>query len=377
MEWRNRMLMENQFYNCKSVFLTLTYAPQFLPTGRTLVKKHLQDFFKRLRARLRYYNGYYGTFNDDNYISHFSCGEYGSRRKRPHYHSIIFGLICNKELLKLIRDCWKFGFVKLKPTIKRRFGYVAKYCVKETATVLNGVPEFVIMSRKNAIGKRFLKQNEENVYQNQGKIKIGKTIFYVPTQLIRRYLDKEYLDKRTVVYNVVAGKQYDDTQWLSFYNTILANCNRMRKCDFDEFFYGVYKNVRIHFVQPKEFLNLLDRNEQKEKEMCFMSKNNLKYGEYYENIKNMYIKKNLLKNRLAKYNRYIQKYHCYFDKSFTLKYFIDTPLKYLYSKRLKTLFYPYYPITENLCYREFYDKFKDADLLKVGNFFFWKTYEYI
>lgn len=44
----------------------------------TLKKKHVQDFFKRLRkrtgSRLRYY----------------LCGEYGTQHKRPHYHVILF-----------------------------------------------------------------------------------------------------------------------------------------------------------------------------------------------------------------------------------------------------------------------------------------------
>lgn len=67
-----------------SLFVTLTYDTEFVPITKngfmSLRKKDLQDFFKRLRkAKL-----------GEAPIKYYACGEYGSTRKRPHYHLIIF-----------------------------------------------------------------------------------------------------------------------------------------------------------------------------------------------------------------------------------------------------------------------------------------------
>ena len=77
-QWAVRCLHESKCYddNC---FVTLTYSPEHLPKGGTLVRKHLQDFIKRLR-----------TANLDRKIRVFYCGEYGSELSRPHYHLCLF-----------------------------------------------------------------------------------------------------------------------------------------------------------------------------------------------------------------------------------------------------------------------------------------------
>jgi len=78
-QWAQRLTDENRFHD-ESSFITLTYAPENLPPGGTLVKKHFQDFMKRLRRRLH-----------PKKIRFFHAGEYGEKRHRPHYHAIIFG----------------------------------------------------------------------------------------------------------------------------------------------------------------------------------------------------------------------------------------------------------------------------------------------
>lgn len=59
-------------------FITLTYAPEHLPSDLSLNHKHWQDFAKRLRSEI-------GPFR------FLMCGEYGEKGGRPHYHAIIFG----------------------------------------------------------------------------------------------------------------------------------------------------------------------------------------------------------------------------------------------------------------------------------------------
>ena len=79
-DWVARMLLENQSHK-RSVFVTLTYSDQNLPSKGHIVKKDLQDFFKRLRY-----------FLGEDKIKYFACGEYGEKRFRPHYHAIIWNV---------------------------------------------------------------------------------------------------------------------------------------------------------------------------------------------------------------------------------------------------------------------------------------------
>ena len=64
----------------KKCFLTLTYAESPI----ILVRKDLQNFMKRFRQYLDYYEN--GTK-----IRIFYAGEYGTVRNRPHYHIIVYG----------------------------------------------------------------------------------------------------------------------------------------------------------------------------------------------------------------------------------------------------------------------------------------------
>lgn len=79
-QWAIRCVHEAQLHD-SNCFITLTYDDEHLPEYGTLVKKHFQDFMKRLRERRAY-----GT------VRVFYCGEYGDRRGRPHYHAILFGV---------------------------------------------------------------------------------------------------------------------------------------------------------------------------------------------------------------------------------------------------------------------------------------------
>lgn len=81
--WVFRLRQEEKRSN-SSLFVTLTYDTPFVPITpngyMSLQKKDLQDFFKRLRK----------AKTSDSKIKYYACGEYGSIRKRPHYHLIIF-----------------------------------------------------------------------------------------------------------------------------------------------------------------------------------------------------------------------------------------------------------------------------------------------
>jgi len=65
-----------------SLFITLTYDEEHLPDDRSLNKKHVQDFIKRVKKHFHSTRG--------NPIRQTYCGEYGSLTKRPHYHVILY-----------------------------------------------------------------------------------------------------------------------------------------------------------------------------------------------------------------------------------------------------------------------------------------------
>lgn len=189
-QWAIRCVHEAQLHkhNC---FITLTYNNENLPKGRTLVKKHFQDFMKRLRRK-------YG--NDR--IRYFHCGEYGSNTQRPHYHACLFGFdfpdkVYYKEALgnklytsKILEDTWGKGYCVIGDVTFDSAAYVARYIMKKINVskaspdsikelhfhryneidystgelIVEKQKEYTTMSRRPGIGKRWLEKYSSDVY---------------------------------------------------------------------------------------------------------------------------------------------------------------------------------------------------------------------
>lgn len=114
-------------------FITLTYAPEYMPFDGGLVKKDLVNFKKRLRKY-----AYPKKFKT------YECGEYGETYNRPHYHLILFGYnftdwvylfdspsgesIYTSPTLEKI---WGLGFVTIGTVTFESAAYVARYCMKK------------------------------------------------------------------------------------------------------------------------------------------------------------------------------------------------------------------------------------------------------
>jgi len=143
--WAHRLLLEQLKHN-KSSFVTLTYKDEALPTGGTLVKKHMQLWLKAIRsaikpAKIRYY-----------YV-----GEYGDLSQRPHYHAIIYGLDYGPGDTALMQKHWKHGHIFVgdltKDSAAYVTGYVTKKWTKKDDARLNGrAPEFAQPSLKPGLG---------------------------------------------------------------------------------------------------------------------------------------------------------------------------------------------------------------------------------
>lgn len=118
--WSFRMSMEALGYESDNIaFVTLTYANEHCPSGYNLAPSHLQGFFKRLRRYLPYK------------IRYYACGEYGTKRGRPHYHAIIYGL--RPQDYEFVNKAWSLGLVQCDKYDSTRggFEYVAGYVTKK------------------------------------------------------------------------------------------------------------------------------------------------------------------------------------------------------------------------------------------------------
>lgn len=189
-EWANRGYLESKLHK-ESWFLTLTYNDESLPQNNSLNKKDLTLFIKRLRKRTK------------QKISYMACGEYGEEGQRPHYHIILFGLhlepddLYNCKILnhenywesKTIDKCWivpkddetrkpysNMGFGRITPCTWNTINYTARYITKKVygkkAEEYYGdrIPEYMVTSRKPAIGRNYYEQNKDKIYNNDSII---------------------------------------------------------------------------------------------------------------------------------------------------------------------------------------------------------------
>lgn len=158
-QWAVRCVHESKCFedNC---FVTLTYAPEFLPPDGSLDRKQVQDFLKRLRFKFK-----------ESKIRVFYCGEYGDKLSRPHYHICLFNFdFKDRVKWKKVNDfwyytsdtlasLWPFGHSTVCDFSFETAAYVARYCTKKisgsAAKEHYGVrtPEFLGMSLKPGIGR--------------------------------------------------------------------------------------------------------------------------------------------------------------------------------------------------------------------------------
>lgn len=187
--WAIRCMHELHFH-VHSMFLTLTYSDEHLPLGGTLVKRHFQEFMYRLRRHVK------------TRVSYFQVGEYGERTRRPHYHALLFGYSFpdQKFLKKTPQDdplytsdtldrLWGKGNCWIGAVTFQSAAYCARYIMKKVTgeraaehyTVVDDrgemhclVPEYITMSLKPAIGKRWIQRYWRDVYPDDFVVVGGK-----------------------------------------------------------------------------------------------------------------------------------------------------------------------------------------------------------
>lgn len=130
-----------------SYFLTLTYAPEYLPDGGTLEKKRFLQWLKDVQRRKS------GPFR------YYAVGEYGERSQRPHYHLAVFPE--HVAQLYALEAEWTKGFVQATEINHARARYLANYTAKKLTKSadprLEGrEPEFRTSSRNPPLGAEFI-----------------------------------------------------------------------------------------------------------------------------------------------------------------------------------------------------------------------------
>lgn len=176
-QWGIRCLHEAKLWPCNA-YVTLTYDPEFIPPGGSLVLRDVQLFMKRLRKVRK--------STTDNPIRFFLGGEYGETNLRPHYHALLFNcdfpdkrpftkggdgstLYTSDELASL----WGLGHCTIGAVTLESAVYCAKYALKKVTGNLaddhytvydaDGVvyerkPEFAVMSLRPGIGAGYFEK---------------------------------------------------------------------------------------------------------------------------------------------------------------------------------------------------------------------------
>lgn len=186
--WKTRLLYELENWSDAS-FITLTYSTEGLidlerRTGEPvncLNKAELQNFFKRLRKRLKIP------------IKYYAVGEYGTKRKRCHFHAIVFGVspwleshrtaIANAWLPRC--EEWQFDASRGdKSAIQNVTPYDIEYVTGYVTEKLTGslgvkeygkrTPPFSIMSK--GLGLDFAAKNEKRLRKGWTYTPNGKRV---------------------------------------------------------------------------------------------------------------------------------------------------------------------------------------------------------
>jgi hypothetical protein len=175
--WSIRAYHESTLHERNS-FVTFTYDDAHLPSDGLIVKKHLQDFFKRLRKSY-----------PPKAIRYIACGEYGDTTKRPHYHAILFGddflwdkVVIDDQLYTSpwLQKKWGMGHVSIAPVTMASICYTCGYVMKK----IGDEDTFSLMSRRPPIGHDWLSKYKSDLIRT-GFVTIEGRQYPVPS----RYLD--------------------------------------------------------------------------------------------------------------------------------------------------------------------------------------------
>ena len=213
--WSFRLVKEGERSN-SALFITLTYDTEYVPITKNgfmnLDLQDLQKFFKRLRKKT------------NEKLKYYAVGEYGSQKKRPHYHIILFN--ANKEH---ILDAWTInskpiGFCHIGNVSAASIGYTLKYMCKESKIPIHQnddrKKEFAVMSKglgKNYMSEQMIKWHKNDLLNRMFvPIEDGKKI-----AMPRYFKDKIYTEqeKDKINEHMVKIGEENDEKLIQFYGS--------------------------------------------------------------------------------------------------------------------------------------------------------------
>jgi hypothetical protein len=198
--WSFRLIKEGESSET-ALFVTLTYDTKYVPITEkgymSLNKRHIQTYMKRLRKL------------SDKKLKYYVCGEYGSKRDRPHYHMIIFNADAEK-----VERAWSeykagygfvpFGSIYIGEVNEASIGYTLKYMQKPGKIPKHQnddrVKEFSLMSK--GLGKNYITNNMQQWHKND---LLNRMYVNIPGNkkiaMPRYYKDKIYSETQKLLIN--------------------------------------------------------------------------------------------------------------------------------------------------------------------------------
>lgn len=198
-------------------FVTLTYETgiDVTPNGLfTLTPDHFRNYMKRIRKDM----GQNKNTPENEKVKYIVTGEYGAKRKRPHFHAIILNVP-----IEQLQKHWQYGIVDIRPFNLSRTAYVFKYTQKGNKRRKlehsrdDRVPEYVNFSQ--GLGQMWLtdkhiRYHKENIANPTITLPTGERI-----SIPRYYKNKMFTDeeRQRIADQMMelANKEYDPTEHLS------------------------------------------------------------------------------------------------------------------------------------------------------------------
>lgn len=225
--WSVRIVHEAQLYDA-NWFATFTYDDEHLPKSLGLEYRDFQLMLKRLRKKVR------GAAPGPkgNYPLRFFCaGEYGSKRKRPHYHAILFNTRFGDEKSYMngsyysstLEKLWGLGHVQLDAVTPASASYVSGYALKKvygtteayedvvsrkTGEVTSRRKEFVTMSRRPGLAAWWYERYRGDLFPVDAAVEHGGKRSKVP----RYYWDRFRGEGDPVVIEELLERRYERAQ---------------------------------------------------------------------------------------------------------------------------------------------------------------------
>lgn len=255
-----RCKLETMMYNCKPIFLTLTYDDLHKKECGVCLRD-VQLFFKRLRINLCR-KGYREK------IRYVLVSEYGKRTSRPHYHAILWNLhasslVSYREIRDIIAKSWSYGFCMLRlvdPSNDKGFYYTAKYLSKDSNVPRGCNKTFCVSSnRGGSIGAPWFYSQRRHVAEtlNTNLKYVNKWSHKVAAVQLNRYALNKLLPSfsRSLPYSIKKRvrrfvlyysylRELKDINYLSFKETF----NRVM-CIFPKYMYiETFDHVRHNLI---------------------------------------------------------------------------------------------------------------------------------